>query len=270
MSDFGTAATAIATVLLGGATVWLGWTTRSAVHESVRSRLDTGAPKIAVLLDEPDWPPYTTSGSFGVDIQALDTMMNQRLDSKQYETLSVLVVANGTLINEGSSLAVIALDSAETDHSHLDFFDHGIIVCPRHGIPAPAMTVTPDPGRPPGPRPLGDGRYPLPAGERAQFRLQVGMTASEWFSAFERRELDANAGKMTLTITVSGQLAEGPLDQISMEIRAFPILPRQQSDGWFIPGRSPIPGPGGSDAATRQSFLELTKRTYPRLGRRRR
>jgi len=201
---------------------------------------------------------------------ALDTMMNQRLDSKQYETLSVLVVANGTLINEGSSLAVIALDSAETDHSHLDFFDHGIIVCPRHGIPAPAMTVTPDPGRPPGPRPLGDGRYPLPAGERAQFRLQVGMTASEWFSAFERRELDANAGKMTLTITVSGQLAEGPLDQISMEIRAFPILPRQQSDGWFIPGRNPIPGPGGSDAATRQSFLELTKRTYPRLGRRRR
>lgn len=50
--------TAGATLLLAAGTGWLGWHTRQAVRESVRSRVDARAPRVAALLAEPEWPPF--------------------------------------------------------------------------------------------------------------------------------------------------------------------------------------------------------------------
>lgn len=200
---------------------------------------------------------------YGSDLSSLDNVMNQRLDSKQYAGLVIMVVVYGELINEGESLAVIRMDPEEDFQSHIDFLDQGQLVCPRNGFPYREKPDEPrarDADRPPRPRLLGDGRFALPAGQRAEFRLQIGMAASQWYQAFERYPRDASAGRFGLTIEVSDQFADGIVDSIGLGIQALPVVAHQNADGWLIP--PPVIVPSQTDPAVRASFVLPTRRHY--------
>ena len=75
------------------------------------------------------------------------------------------------------------------------------------------------------PTPMGGGRHALAPGETAVFRFDDWRPLSDWRDAWHRRAEAPVQSKLFMEIIVADQFDDGIVDNLAIEVQAYPVEP---------------------------------------------
>jgi hypothetical protein len=234
-------AVAAGTLVLGGATFWLGWFTKRSVIEAVRSRIDARAPRVVVLPSPPEWPPRLKSNIAGGEPQQVQPGMEL---SEWAGSPNVVVLRTKIKIrNDGSSTAVFVVRPG----------DHGATVMRLHRNTTAGM-IAEDirPGE----------RHDLAPSLATSLVFDAWRQLQEWGAAWEAQ--DERACVLTLTIEVTDQFADGVIDTTVVEVFGLPVDDTSLTKGsWAVRA---VRVAGSPQTAPVKSRVLPTVRMYRGIG----
>lgn len=195
---------------------------QDAVQEAVKTRIDDHAPRVVVLFEEPQWPPFIDRTRSrmpgGGELSLLQSLGQSEVAGGPYyfdEQASWLLWfrTRGVLVNEGRGTARVRLDGDArfiAGTSTLLGSESEIPVPPQVGAPI-------------------NQEYLLRPGDRALFEWGYGHPLSEWADARENPDPPNPHGACFLVVTVFDWLSSGVIDHHYTLLQARPIQP--------VPGR---------------------------------
>lgn len=195
-----------------------------AVRESARMRADEQGPRVLVLMEAPQWPPFVDRSRSGMpgggEPTLLETLgQSEVAGGEPYifdEQCSWLMWfrTRGVLLNEGRGTARVRLDGDAhfvAGRSEL-VGDLEISVPPRVGAP-------------------NREEYLLRPGDIALFEWAYGHPLTDWADAHEHPHPPNPNGACFFSIVVFDWLSSGTIDHIFVVLAARPIEPVPNRQG---------------------------------------
>jgi hypothetical protein len=236
----GTLALAAATFVLAGLAAWQVWTTRDAVREAYRARVDDLAPRVTLVVRAPSRPPLGASplGDPQPWPAGAQFTMDRDADTR------ILVRTRGTLVNEGTSTAVVEVDDAVT-------------------FPSASLSAFGVPGTKSGTIIRLQGpRWALRPGDAVEFWHNTDRPLREWVDGWHRRDSDDRV-RSPFEIRVMDQYENGVEDHHRIEVEAYPVAPVPGNEAaWRIADR-------GTEPFDRADVLRVQRHYRHGSGRRR-
>ena len=217
-----TLALAILTGLLVAATVWMAWHTRNAVlaslaaveaaqrqaEEATRARVDSGAPRVTVLIQDPEWPPSLASASNHLGAKPDQINGDVQFVLPRDGSKQLVLVSSGLVRNDGSSTAIVGLNGGATFEDPFKL----------NRIPASVEVL-----------PVGQGRLALPPGSAVRFSFIEGHTIADWATAWTQRDQDPSSTPSTslvhLEVIAHDTFDVGVADNTLVQLQAYPLEP---------------------------------------------
>lgn len=199
-----------------------------AVREAAKTRIDDQAPRVVVLLEEPEWPPFidpTRSGMPGGGERTLLESMGQAQVAggpyffDEQKSWFLWFRTRGVLMNEGRGTARVRLDGDAR------FIESPSPLLENAGI----VSVPPKVGV------ASNREYLLRPGGVAVFEWAYGHTLGEWADARQNMNPPNPNGACFLTVTVFDWLSSGVIDHHYILLQARPIEPVRGRQGqWKV------------------------------------
>jgi hypothetical protein len=192
-----------------------------AVREAARQRADDAAPRVIVLMEEPECPPFVDrhrSRMPGAD--ELRLLHPRSLGQSKVATDAqpftfdrdrshfMWFRGRGVLINEGQGTARVRLPGESRFLQGSSPLTHDQELQP-----------------PPQLGPAQDGQYLLRPGETALFEWGYGHTLGEWADAWENPMPPNPHGACFLNLAAADSFEHGVIDQMYVVVSARPIEP---------------------------------------------
>lgn len=193
-----------------------------AVREAMRARTDDQAPRIVVIMEEPEWPPFrhTTRQSMpgGGEPTLLETKGQSEVASATYyldrdgNTLFWFLM-RGVILNEGKGTARVRLDG-----------DTQFVTGPTPLVPGGVTSVPPLVGS------VRNREYLIRPGEWAMFEWAHGHTMAEWVDAYKNPSPPNPHGACTLDVVSFDWASAGTIDHtfVLMQARPFELVPGRE------------------------------------------
>lgn len=218
------------------------------VRESMRARVDQEAPRVIVLMDAPEWPPFIDHSRSTMPY-ANEPRLLERLGQAsvvgdepvgdtfifdEQASWFMWLRTRGVLINEGRGTARVRVDGeARFVKSASDLYRAGTVevrIPPRVGAAA-------------------NREYLLRPGEAAVFEWAYGHPLEDWADAYTNPTPPNPHGAGFVSITSADYFEHGVIDFVFAEFAGRPI--------------EPVPGRQGHWRLVRDSEVNMGLTVYP-------
>ena len=196
-----------------------------AVREAAKTRIDDQAPRVVVLIENPEWPPFIdrsrSSAPVGADLSLLDTLGQSSVANSTelyqfdaHKSWFLWFRTRGVLINEGKGTARVSIGrAARFIEGESRLLGQEVL----HVPPRIGTDLFPE--------------YILRPGEKALLEWGDGHTLGDWADARDNPDPPNPHGACILRITVFDWLSSGVVDHHYVLLQGRPIWPVPNMQG---------------------------------------
>jgi hypothetical protein len=207
---YATLALAVATAALAFVAFFQLRQSKFATIEATKTRADSRGPRATVVAMRPFWPPCQPAQYLDGDDQPWP--LAHEFNLPKDGNLRIRMKGLGYIINDGDTVTAEIPDEIRFNPSVPVGFE---------GIEETGQAEY-----------LAGRRYVVPARTIVRFEYLVTGTVVEWVEAHER----GKKWNASITLVVGDQLATGIEDTFTIDVLAYPLLPKADYQGvWLVP-----------------------------------